>query len=62
MSSLTGEVTEELRDEVFEILAKEEKQALKKRLRDWKILKKSNIYLWKSLSYESILSMKVNGI
>ena len=40
MSSLTGEVTEELRDEVFEILAKEEKQALKKRLRDWKILKK----------------------
>ena len=27
-------------EEVFEELAKEEKQALRKRLRDWKILKK----------------------
>ena len=49
-------------EEDFENLAKEEKQASRKRLRDWKILKKMYIYLWKSLSYESILSMKVNGI
>ena len=43
MSSLTEAVMEESRngvcEEVFEDLVKKEKQALRKRLKDWKILR-----------------------
>ena len=32
-------------EEEFEELAKEEKQVLRQRLRDWKIVRDSNLYL-----------------